>query len=80
MKLLRNADHDELLCRVGIATDIAVVSDMRGGSPRDHAVVVGEAPTLTARLQELASPGGLVVCETTWLHAASKVRRSAREN
>lgn len=74
IELPRNAGRDELQCRVGIATGIAVVSDMRGGSPRDHVVVVGEAPTLAARLQELASPGGLVVCERTWLHAATKVR------
>ena len=73
IKLPRGANRDELQCRVGIATGVAVVSEMRGGSPRDHVVVVGEAPTLAARLQELASPGGVIVCETTWLHARAKV-------
>jgi predicted ATPase/class 3 adenylate cyclase len=51
--------------RVGIATGITVVGDLIGsGSSREHSVV-GETPNLAARLQTLAEPGTVLICQST---------------
>ncbi|HEY2227535.1 MAG TPA: AAA family ATPase, partial [Xanthobacteraceae bacterium] len=63
----------ELRTRVGIATGMVVVGDPIDSDdpwddpwddPRD-ASVVGEAPSLAARLQELAAPGSVLIAEST---------------
>ena len=56
--------------RVGIATGLVVVGDLIGeGSSREFALV-GDAPNLAARLQQLAKPNQILVAPAT--------RRSAR--
>jgi class 3 adenylate cyclase len=51
--------------RVGIATGLVVVGELiSGGSARERGVV-GKTPNLAARLQSLATPGGIVIAETT---------------
>ena len=55
----------ELRARVGIATGTVVVGDLIGeGAAREEAVI-GETPNLAARLQERASPGGVVIAAAT---------------
>jgi len=55
----------ELRSRVGIATSIVVVGDSidSGGSRKRS--VVGEAPNLAARLQDLAAPNSVLIAEST---------------
>lgn len=51
--------------RVGIATGLTVVGDLIGsGSSREHSVV-GGTPNLAARLQTLAKPGTVLICQNT---------------
>jgi class 3 adenylate cyclase/tetratricopeptide (TPR) repeat protein len=53
-----------LQVRVGISTGTVVVGDLLGeGAAREQAVV-GETPNLAARLQTVAEPGAVVVCDT----------------
>jgi class 3 adenylate cyclase/predicted ATPase len=54
-----------LSVRVGVATGLVVVGDLIGRDEARERVVVGETPNLAARLQGLASPGAVVVSETT---------------
>jgi class 3 adenylate cyclase/tetratricopeptide (TPR) repeat protein len=59
--------HEEvrLQVRVGVATGHVVVGDLVGeGAARDEAVV-GETPNLAARLQTLAAPESVVICQAT---------------
>lgn len=51
--------------RVGIATGIVVVGDLIGQGPARERDVVGETPNLAARLQALATPGTVVIAEST---------------
>jgi class 3 adenylate cyclase/tetratricopeptide (TPR) repeat protein len=54
-----------LQVRVGIATGLVVVGDLIGqGAAREQAVV-GETPSLAARLQALAEPGTVVIGPST---------------
>src|SRR5262249_54673761 len=56
---------EPLAVRIGIATGVVVVGDLRGeNAPREHAVV-GDTPHLAARLQALAEPGTIVVAAST---------------
>ena len=51
--------------RVGIATGLTVVGDLIGsGSSQEHSVV-GDTPNLAARLQTLAEPGAVFICQST---------------
>jgi class 3 adenylate cyclase/tetratricopeptide (TPR) repeat protein len=51
--------------RVGIATGLVVVGDLRSeGAPQEHEVV-GETPNLAARLQALAEPDSVVISGST---------------
>lgn len=52
-------------CRVGIATGLVVVGDLVGEGASQEEGVVGPAPNLAARLQQLAGPGEVVVAEAT---------------
>src|SRR5215510_2296952 len=56
---------EPLAVRIGVATGLVVIGDLsREGALREHAVV-GETPTLAARLQALAEPGTIVVAAST---------------
>ncbi|MHC4447238.1 MAG: ATP-binding protein [Planctomycetota bacterium] len=54
-----------LAARVGIATGQVVVGDLEDGGIGPQGMVTGETPNLAARLQGLASPGGVVIGRTT---------------
>ncbi len=53
-----------LAVRIGIATGLVVVGDLRRRWSRDHGVV-GDTPNVAARLQALAEPGMIVVASST---------------
>lgn len=54
-----------LSVRIGIATGLVVVGDIGGtGGLREH-TVIGDAPSLAARLQALAEPGMVIVAAST---------------
>jgi class 3 adenylate cyclase/tetratricopeptide (TPR) repeat protein len=56
---------EPLAVRIGIATGLVVVGDLRGeGALWEHALV-GDTPNLAARLQALAEPGTVVVAAST---------------
>lgn len=54
-----------LQVRVGLATGRVVVSDIAAAGVQDRTTAVGTIPNLAARLQSLAEPNGVVVCEAT---------------
>ena len=57
--------HAALQTRVGIATGLVVVGDLIGSGASQEQAIVGETPTLAARLQGLAEPSSIVIAETT---------------
>src|SRR6266702_3478084 len=62
---LKTLAEAPLSVRIGIATGLVVVGDVGGeGALRDH-TVVGDTPSLAARLQALAEPGTVVVAAST---------------
>jgi class 3 adenylate cyclase/predicted ATPase len=60
---LKTPAGEPLSVRVGIATGLVVVGN-RSGALREH-TVIGDAPSLAARLQSLARPGTVVVAAST---------------
>lgn len=54
-----------LQIRVGIATGMVVVGDLIGEGAAKEREVIGETPNLAARLQALAMPGTVLICEST---------------
>src|SRR6201994_2385487 len=54
-----------LTVRVGIATGTVVVGDLTGEGSAKEEAVIGETPNLAARLQTLAMPGTVLICEST---------------
>ena len=54
-----------LAVRVGIATGTVVVGDLTGEGSAKEEAVIGETPNLAARLQALAMPGTVLICEST---------------
>lgn len=64
---LHNRHHKELPrldARIGIATGLVVVgAELEHGTMHENAV--GVAPNLAARLQGLAAPGEVIICELT---------------
>ena len=54
-----------LAVRIGIASGMVAVGEVIGAGSAREATVVGEAPSLAARLQALAPPYGIVVADTT---------------
>ena len=54
-----------LQVRVGIATGMVVVGDLTGEGAAKEQTVIGETPNLAARLQALAEPGTVLICEST---------------
>ncbi len=62
---LKTPAEAPLSVRIGIATGLVVVGDLGGeGALRDH-TVVGDTPSLAARLQALAEPGTVIVAAST---------------
>jgi class 3 adenylate cyclase/tetratricopeptide (TPR) repeat protein len=62
---LKTPAEASLSVRIGIATGLVVVGDLGGeGALRDH-TVVGDTPSLAARLQALAEPGTVIVAAST---------------
>ncbi len=61
-------EHD-LRVRIGVATGTVAVGDIVGEGASEEANVVGEAPNLAARLQEIAEPNTVVIGETTYIMA-----------
>ena len=63
--ILRSVLGRPLAARVGIATGLVVVGDLLGeGAAREEAVI-GEVPNVAARLQQLATPGAVVIADST---------------
>jgi class 3 adenylate cyclase/tetratricopeptide (TPR) repeat protein len=54
-----------LQVRVGIATGMVVVGDLTGEGAAKEQAVIGETPNLAARLQAFASPGTVLISEST---------------
>jgi class 3 adenylate cyclase/predicted ATPase len=62
---LKTPAEEALSVRIGIATGLVVVGDRGGeGALREH-TVVGDSPSVAARLQGLAKPGTVVIAEST---------------
>ena len=57
-------DHN-LAVRIGIATGTVAVGDIVGEGASEEAAIVGEAPNLAARLQEIAEPDTVIIGEAT---------------
>ena len=55
----------QLSVRIGIATGMVVVGDIVGEGAAAESAVVGETPTLAARLQGLAAPDQVIVSAAT---------------
>ena len=55
----------DLAVRIGIATGTVAVGDIVGEGASEEAAIVGEAPNLAARLQELAEPNTAIIGGTT---------------
>ncbi|WP_217359013.1 ATP-binding protein [Ruegeria arenilitoris] len=57
--------HAKLNVRIGIATGLVVVGDLRGEKMFEDGTAMGETPNLAARLQAMADPGTLIVAPST---------------
>jgi class 3 adenylate cyclase/predicted ATPase len=62
---LDTAAGNTLAARIGIATGLVMVGELIGEGAAKEQTVVGETPNLAARLQALASPGGVVISQAT---------------
>ncbi len=81
--------HAKLNVRIGIATGLVVVGDLRGEKMFEDGTAMGETPNLAARLQAMAEPGTLIVAPSTHqlagdafeyvLRGAFKLKGFARE-
>ena len=56
---------EKLGMRVGMATGVVLVGDLLRSHVADSPPVIGETANLAARLQELAKPNSVVICDTT---------------
>jgi class 3 adenylate cyclase len=61
----RLAAPEPLNVRLGAASGLVVVGDLIGAGAAQERAAVGEMPNLAARLQALATPGTLVIAEST---------------
>jgi len=57
--------HPSLRIRVGIATGLVVVGDLIGSGDTQERSMVGNTPNLAARLQGIADPDMVVICDST---------------
>ncbi|WP_298850026.1 adenylate/guanylate cyclase domain-containing protein [uncultured Ruegeria sp.] len=57
--------HAHLEVRIGIATGLVVVGDLRGEKMFEDGTAMGETPNLAARLQSMADPSTMIVAPTT---------------
>lgn len=57
--------HAKLNVRIGVATGLVVVGDLRGAQLIEGGTAMGETPNLAARLQSMAEPGTLIVAPAT---------------
>ncbi len=57
--------HAKLNVRIGIATGLVVVGDLRGEKMFEDGTAMGETPNLAARLQTMADPGAIIIAPTT---------------
>jgi class 3 adenylate cyclase len=55
----------DLKVRIGVATGTVAVGDIVGEGASQEAAIIGEAPNLAARLQELAEPDSVVISAAT---------------
>lgn len=55
----------ELQVRIGIATGMVVIGDLTGEGAAKEQAVIGETPNLAARLQAFATPGTVLISEST---------------
>ena len=62
---LKTRAEEPLSVRIGIATGLVVVGDLGGTGALREQTVVGDTPSLAARLQALAEPGTVVVAAST---------------
>ena len=62
---LKTRAEEPLSVRIGIATGLVVVGDLGGAGALRERAVVGDTPSLAARLQALAEPGTVVVAAST---------------
>ena len=51
--------------RIGVVSGLVVVGDLLGSTGAQDHGVIGETPTLAAKLQSLARPGALVIAQST---------------
>lgn len=56
---------EKLGIRVGMATGVVLVGDLLRSHVADSPPIIGEPANLAARLQELAKPNSVVICDTT---------------
>ena len=54
-----------LRTRVGIATGLVVVGDLIGSGDAQERGIVGKTPNLAARMQVIAEPNTVVICDST---------------
>jgi class 3 adenylate cyclase/predicted ATPase len=54
-----------LQTRIGIATGLVVVGDLIGSGDTQERSMIGETPNLAARLQGIAEPNTVVICDST---------------
>jgi class 3 adenylate cyclase/predicted ATPase len=54
-----------LQIRVGIATGMVVVGELIGSEDAQEREIVGKTPNLAARLQGIADPNTVIICDTT---------------
>jgi class 3 adenylate cyclase/predicted ATPase len=59
------SDRAPLKTRVGIATGLVVVGDVTDAGGTQQRGIIGETPSLAARLQTLAEPDTVVIAEST---------------
>ncbi len=62
---LKTRAEEPLSVRIGIATGLVVVGDLGGQGALREYTVIGDTPSIAARLQVLAEPGTVVVAAST---------------
>jgi class 3 adenylate cyclase/predicted ATPase len=62
---LKTPTDEQLSVRIGVATGLVVVGDRHSESALRDNSVIGDTPSLAARLQTLAEPGTVVIADST---------------